>query len=152
MKVRPAPTKFPHLMTHLPSVRLAACAAIAHGDIQEDGTLAQLQGGFALWVRDAVRLWQSPLLRARCHQPGAPFASTRRSRLRSRRRTGRSSSPERLGVDLYAGLVLGNCCVALDQPRHDTTSCLSVREQWSGAQVTKALEKTPLQCCAPSAV
>ena len=38
-----------------------------------------------------------------------------------------------LGVDLFARRVLENCCVALDQPRHDTTSCLSVRGQWSGA-------------------
>ena len=57
-----------------------------------------------------------------------------------------------LGVDLFAGLVLGSYCVALDQPRHDTTRCLSVRGQWSGARTTKALEKTPLQCCAQSAV
>ena len=53
---------------------------------------------------------------------------------------------------LKLGLVPGNCCDPLDQPRHDTTSCLSVRGQWSGARATKALEKTPLRSCAQSAV
>ena len=127
-------------------MRLAACTAFAHGDIQEDGILAQLQGGSALFVRDAVRCWQKPY-------PWRTLAPTRCTCI--------SAVVDELvavvvqtvlGVDLFAGLVLGSCCVALDQPRHDTTSCLIVRGQWSGARATKALEKTPFRSCAQSAV
>ena len=49
-------------------MRLAACTAFADGDIQEDGILAQLQGGLALCVRELFGFWQRPVLGARCHQ------------------------------------------------------------------------------------
>ena len=84
----------------------------AHGDIQEDGILAQLQSGFALCVRDAVRFWQSLILGARCHQLGALV----------HQQEGHVSAvvdelvavvlQTVLGVDLFAGLVsweLLNC-------------------------------------------
>ena len=46
-------------------------------------------------------------------------------RLRSRRRAGRSDSPHRPWCRSLCW-PRGSCCVALDQPRRDTTSCLSV--------------------------
>ena len=104
----------------------------------------QIQCGFALWVRDPVRFWQKSYPWRTLPPTRCPCVAVVDELVAAVLQTVHS-------VELFAGLVLGNRFVALDQPRHVTTS-LSVREQWSGALATKALEKTPLQCCALSAV